>query len=129
TRGEVAFFLNLPEVSAASSFDFNFSEGLAAWPGTDGRLGFLDKTGSFVIPPTFAQVIAFSEGVAAVSLDNEGEGSAWGYINAGGAWVIEPQFGYARAFQHGLAEVNLETRPAYRQGYIDHSGKVIWQAP
>jgi hypothetical protein len=80
-----------------------------------------------VIPPEFEQVMPFSEGLAAVTMD--AQDGAWGYIDTSGAWIIEPQFGHAKAFAHGLAEVNLETRPGYRLGYIDRSGKVIWQTP
>jgi hypothetical protein len=68
----------------------------------DGKHGFIDLTGRFVIPPTFDFAWQFSEGRA----------SAWqngraGFIDRNGKFVISPRFEYAKAFHEGLAEVQL----------------------
>ncbi len=68
----------------------------------DGKHGFIDLTGRFVIPPTFDFAWQFSEGLA----------SAWqngraGFIDRNGKFVISPRFEYAKVFHEGLAEVQL----------------------
>lgn len=68
----------------------------------DGKHGFIDLTGRFVIPPTFDFAWQFSDGRA----------SAWqngraGFIDRNGKFVISPRFEYAKAFHEGLAEVQL----------------------
>ncbi len=47
---------------------------------TDGEnLGFIDFTGSFVVPPRFSRCNGFSEGLAAVCMDDR-----WGFIDRAG---------------------------------------------
>lgn len=50
-------------------------------------------------------------------------GKGWGYIDKHGAMVITPGFDFAGSFTGGLAEV----RKGDRHGYIDRSGKFIWE--
>jgi hypothetical protein len=123
TSGNVVFTVRPPQVEPASAADFSFSEGLAAWVGSDGRWGFIDRTGSFAIAPEFDEVTAFSEGLAAVCMDLQKD--TWGFIDKTGVWAIEPQFRHARPFSHGLALVVTGDK----QAYIDRSGKVVWKAP
>ena len=51
-------------------------------------------------------------------------GQGWGYIDRQGKMVIPPGFDYAGSFSGGLAEI----RKKERQGYIDTSGKVVWES-
>jgi hypothetical protein len=105
-----------------------FNEGLAIIEapcadaaGSESRRGYMDKTAKTVIPARYKLASAFSEGLAAV-------GDAWkqGYIDQTGAEVIPPQFRWAEEFQGGVARVHWESN---RWGYIDKTGKVIWQPP
>ena len=54
--------------------------------GEEQKWGFIDKAGKMVIPPQFANVNDFHEGLAAASV-----GDKWGYIDKTGKFVINPQ--------------------------------------
>lgn len=97
---------------------YPFSEGLARVV-DEGRLGFIDRTGAFVVEPVYESARAFSEGLAAVR-----EEGGWGYIDRTGAMVIEPRFAEAAAFSEGLAAVRL----GGLWGYVDASGEFVVDA-
>jgi hypothetical protein len=88
----------------------------------------VDKTGAMVIPPQFKYVGVFHEGLAAVSV-----GDKWGYIDKTGKFAINHQYDSASEFDNGIAEVGLKLARTdsmidkYQYGYIDRSGKYIWQ--
>jgi len=107
----------------------------------DGKYGFIDLTGSFVIPPIFTAAENFSEGMAAVYVGGRSfidssadlgtnktvqfinqENGKWGYIDRTGEIKIPPQFGYAKQFSEGLALVTLGEGMKGRAGYIDAHG-------
>lgn len=106
----------------------------------DGKYGFIDLTGSFVIPPIFTAARNFSEGMAAVSIGgrafiksytNRGEGPVqyissekdkWGYIDRTGEIKIPPQFGAAHEFSEGLALVALEDKSPSREEFLEVAG-------
>lgn len=83
-----------------------FSDGLAAVKVAHKGWGFIDRTGSLVIPPRFGSVSGFSEGLAAVLLDDK-----WGFINKTGTLVIESQFDWAGPFSEGVAVVQRSSKP------------------
>jgi len=100
----------------------------------DGKYGFIDINGSFVIPPTFTSALEFSEGLAAVYVGGQSliddhyidsKGGKWGYIDRAGEMKIAPQFGYADIFSEGLARVTLANGlegGLGEVGYIDVRG-------
>jgi hypothetical protein len=113
----------------------DFREGLA--PFGDGDIGFMDMSGSVVIPPKYRGIVegGISEGLIAVATR---DGHRWGYIDFTGEFKIEPRFGNVRPFQGGLAVVGLPsieafgpfddpsvTAPGVHYGVIDRSGKFI----
>ena len=59
-----------------------------------------------------------SESRAAFSKDR----NKWGCLDESGKVVIEPQFDNAGDFDSGLAQVEVQGR----LGYIDHTGKYVW---
>ncbi|MGI7157691.1 WG repeat-containing protein, partial [Campylobacter coli] len=61
-------------------------EGLAR-VGLNGKWGFIDKSGKFVIEPKFDSIWDFSEGLAKVGLNGK-----YGLIDKSGKIVIEPKF-------------------------------------
>ena len=67
-----------------------FPEGLAA-VSLNGRWGFIDLTGQFVIEPQFSFAENFANGVARVELDGQ-----YGYINRQGEFIwgpVKPLYG------------------------------------
>ena len=114
---------------------FPFSEGLAVAgkrvPNTNGRWGFIDETGKYVIEAKFVLVKPFSEGLAAVVFkENENAYRTVGYIDRTGRLVIPPQFSgeggvSERGFSEGLAAVKVYKDQADKWGYIDKSGKYV----
>ena len=103
-----------------------FSEGLAV-ASRDGKSGYIDKTGEFVIPPQFYDAKNFSEGLAAVSWDN---GQKRGFIDKTGKVVIQPQPFFMSFFKEGLVRIS-RTRAVpmadgtYMFGYMDRTGKIV----
>ncbi len=115
-------------------YGHSFHEGLAAIQIKD-KWGFMDKTGTLVIPPQFIDVGDFSEGLAAVELpiDQDKEtpckmddtssytvAKKFGYINHTGKLVIPPQWEYASPFVAGWASVSA----CYKASFIDKTGRV-----
>lgn len=69
----------------------------------DGKYGFLDTQGEWVIPPQYEEALAFSEGLAAVCLNGN-----YGYIDLKGNVKIPMQYSGAMPFGEGLAAVRVE---------------------
>ena len=69
-----------------------FSDGLAPVQTEDG-LGYIDSTGTLVVPAVYAFTMPFRDGLAKVSFSpdtEEGPPLEFGYIDTSGAWVWEP---------------------------------------
>jgi hypothetical protein len=129
-----------------------FSEGLVpAIIGERREFGYVNKKGETVIRPQFKEAGDFSDGLAAVQIqegtfgyiDKAGKfvipprfdgakkfsegfapvaiGSMWGFISINGRLVIEPQFTNALPFAVGLAVVGV----GLEDGYMNKSGKVV----
>ena len=119
--------------------------------GDNGKYGYVDENGIFVIEPKFDRVyFSFDEGLASVYINNkcgfidkngnfviepkfddacnfsEGLAMAWindkcGFIDKNGKFVIEPKFDEIRDFSEELANVKIDEK----WGYIDKSGKFV----
>ncbi len=68
--------------------------------GQEGKWGFVDPEGSFVIEPEFDLAGRFIRGLAPVQ-----KGERWGYIKPDGEYHLEPQYLMADEFAEGLAAV------------------------
>lgn len=66
-----------------------FSEGVAAVKGVDGKWGYIDKTGTVVLPAQFDDAAIFVNEHAVVS-----QGGKWGIIDKIGEYALEPRFDY-----------------------------------
>lgn len=88
----------------------------------NGKKGFIDKTGKVVIAPKFIAVENFSEGLAAVKIEDR-----WGYIDKTGETIISPNFGASYEFSEGVA-VNILNeffdRSRNRWILLDKSGNI-----
>lgn len=65
-------------------FAQNFSEGLAPI-NTKSNIGYIDKTGNFIIRPLFGYANDFHSGIASVTVNGY-----WGLINKKGEFIIKP---------------------------------------
>lgn len=83
------------------------------------RIGFIDSSGEFVVPFKYRCARDFSEGRAAVMLEEE-----WGFIDSSGGEVISPQFDAAYYFAEGIAPVEIGDT---RKLVIDLSGNVLFE--
>lgn len=94
-----------------------FSDGLAAVQ-IDGKYGFIDTEGEFILQPTWEKATFFSCGLCSASEENK-----WGYIDRQGNWVIAPQFDGAYRFQREYDRAIVEKNG--KQFLIDKTGKQI----
>jgi hypothetical protein len=87
----------------------------SGWPG---QCGFIDKTGTRVIPLRFSRVRSFREGLAYAV-----KGKISGFINKSGEWVINSEDGkeFTGDFSEGLAIFCKSEK----EGCIDKKGNVI----
>jgi FG-GAP-like repeat/WG containing repeat len=134
TSGKVVITPQYPEASA-------FSEGLAAiCTGDCGpkatkphSRGYIDRDGKVVIPTQFGAASNFSEGLAQVCVGSceyvEGSGynGKFGFIDRSGRFVINPQYDNVLDFKNGFAKVFIGNGTESKSGYIDKTGKTIWQ--
>jgi len=109
------------KIRLKAEFAGAFSEGLARFEiiKPDGYLycGYLDKSGKPAIQATFGGCEDFSDGLALVLLDGNEKGDV----------VLNPLNFQVRSFRNGLAVVEDAAMAGPGFGYIDKTGKTIWQ--
>ncbi len=100
----------------------------------NGKWGFLNSSGSFVIAPQFDWVSHFSEGLAAVMV-----GKKFGFIDESGHLVIKALYRDAGDFSEGLARVKIGGATVRPEGstltkgsdnkwqFIDKSGNTVFK--
>jgi hypothetical protein len=97
----------------------------------DGKWGYIDRKGDWVIEPRFDAVSPFSQGLAAVMLLQDYDGisdfETKGYVDRTGAIVVPLQYSEASEFSGGIARVVFRDAQSGAPSYIDKTGKVIWQ--
>lgn len=101
-------------------FEFvdSFADGLAIFK-QNGQYGFIDEQGEIVIPPKYAGVWRFSEGLAPADSDGDGY---YGYIDTLGNPVIEEEYYDYSSFSEGRAVVIIDGFPVV----INRNGDVIY---
>ena len=72
-----------------------------------GRVGYINHAGDFVISPGFAQGDRFSDGLAAVTLHQDGP---IGFINEKGVMIIGAQFTEVCPFLDRLSMVRVASK-------------------
>jgi len=100
----------------------------------DGKWGFRNPSGTFVIAPQFDWVSRFSEGLAAVMVGNK-----YGFIDETGRIVIKTRYTEAGDFSEGLVRVRMGGSTVYPTGasltnrkdnnwqYIDKLGNTVFK--
>jgi hypothetical protein len=79
----------------------------------------MDTSGRVVIPAKFSRVRNYSEGLAAVEVNQK-----WGYINKTGRFVIRPRFDSVMDFHEGLAVMGSRHKNALAHG-MAAAGRLI----
>ena len=92
-----------------------FSEGLAGVL-VEGKVGFIDKTGSLVIPAKYNGLGYFHEGLVGVMTNGK-----WGYIDKMDNIVIPAKYEDSRLFCEGLAGVKINGM----WGFIDKMDNLV----
>lgn len=83
---------------------------------------FINKKGEIVVDfNTYAKMQSFSDGLAAVNVENDNK-DVWGYINTKGEVVIAPTYGHAYSFSDGVAIVGKNDK----EFVIDTKGEVVF---
>ena len=112
---EIVFQIE-PQYEDASAF----SEGLAAVQ-HQGKWGYINQSGEYVIDLLFLRVAGFSEGMAAVW-----DGNRWGYVDQAGNIVVDLQYSGVRTYREGLTWVCQDGKDG-KWGMMDKFGKMILQ--
>ncbi len=87
----------------------------------DGRSGYIDASGKWVLPPIYEGAGTFREGLASVKV-----GGKWGFINRSGKLVIKPKYEMTFGFTDGLALVTIKnSRGQKRDGFINGKGRMV----
>ena len=103
-----------PDSSSDGNGSLKENDQLIAWSNlrnkenVNGKYGFVDENGNWIIEPQFGFADKFSEGLAAVKVAKK-----WGYIRPDGTWAIKPQFDDVNAFSQGLASVKVDGKYGY----------------
>jgi hypothetical protein len=84
--------------------------------------GYIDTSGKTIIPVQYSNAKSFSEGLAAIQVDER-----WGSIDRNGGFAIAPVFIEAYEFSEGLAAVRVQDSTVsdqrrWRYGYVDRAG-------
>lgn len=87
--------------------------------------GFVDLSGKLVVPARFAAARLFTEGRAAVRIED----GKWGYIDRGGNIAIEPRFLAAGYFHGGRASVREGPAGPLTVPLVDMGRAVIGDDP
>jgi hypothetical protein len=83
------------------------------------RWGYVDRSGTLVVPAGYDQVEPFSEGRAAVR-----RGRHWGFIDEMGVEIVPPHYLSAGPYREGRAAVTMRSALWPMVGYLDRSGAV-----
>lgn len=97
---------------ALSAQNLTAFESIAKW-------GYKNSSGKVVIPAKYDYAEDFSEGFAAVGLQNLGGRITMGFINTVGKAITPMKYEYVEKFSEGLALVKLNDK----YGFIDKTGK------
>ncbi|GAB4395969.1 MAG: hypothetical protein OHK0053_08090 [Microscillaceae bacterium] len=86
------------------------------------QMTFIDRTGKEITPPKFIGVSNFSDGLAAVSIFDEVNGTApFGFIDKTGQIVVPLKYDQVHDFHEGRAAVNVNGK----WGFIDAKGNLV----
>lgn len=111
-----SFSDGIAKVSTLSSRYYRILEPMYDFYGRLLKIGYINKSGTLVIPAIYDDGLDYSEGLIAVKSKSE-----WGYINNAGAIIIPMKYDKTYGFTESLASVCLNDR----WGFINKDGKVV----
>jgi hypothetical protein len=95
----------------------------------DGKVGFIDRTGNFVIPPVFDKAWSFTRGFGRTAAERDG---VFGVIDKTGSWVFQTNYQQvysAIAFgTNGYPVFGWHFKKADRWGLLDLDGRMVLDA-
>lgn len=86
----------------------------------EGKWGFVNDKGEWVVKAKYDEVKPFSEDLAAVRKKDK-----WGFIFESGKWAIKPRFSKVTSFSEGKAGVVWLKKSNGLWGFIDRQGLPI----
>lgn len=89
--------------------------------GSDGRAGLMRSTGEILLEPKYNGIDPFSDGFAAVQIEDDGPGVKSAFIDTTGRFVFDKTFGFITNFSEGYAAVEVNGK----WGFIDRTGKQV----
>lgn len=110
-------FIPLPDGTKQAAYSPSFHDGLLrVQSSADGKYGYINGKGEFVIPCEYVDAADFNNGIARVK-----KFWGWGYIDKTGNPIISFDYDEAEDFVNGLAKVQKENNIIF----IDTTGKEI----
>lgn len=91
----------------------------------NGKGGYINYSGKFVIPPSFDYVADFSENLATIGMRTNHSDISYGVIDNKGRVVVKPIYTGVSEFSEGIAYVNTGIGRNRKMGYITKTGKVL----
>ncbi|MGZ8845869.1 MAG: WG repeat-containing protein [Pyrinomonadaceae bacterium] len=85
-----------------------------------GKFGYIDEMGRVMIKPQFDRAYPFTEGLAAVSIENKS-----GFIDTSGKVVVPLQYHATFPFSDGVAAVLTVEGTGYPCAYINHANEFV----
>lgn len=87
--------------------------------GSDGRAGFMKRSGEIVLEPKYNGIEPLYDDFAAVQIEGDDLGVKSAFIDTTGSFVFGKTFGFIRSFSEGYAAVEVNGK----WGFIDRTGK------
>lgn len=107
-----------PQFKSARDFG---EEGYAIVRQEKDRMGVIDRTGAYAVPPVWERVRAVRDGYAVVCEREDGWGRyKFGIVDLTGRVVIEPKYDYLEPPSEGLI---VAGRQGYHMGYLNLEGE------
>lgn len=105
--------LLMEEWGIIPKFDYAepFVDGIALVE-VNGKYGYIDESGKYIVYPKFDNARSFCEGMAVVS-----SGGVWGVIDKKGKWILPPLYTEIKDYSEGLAA--FYSSLAEKWGFMD----------
>jgi hypothetical protein len=159
-EGRTAYFDLAGKIALPFSNEFdsygNFTEGLARVRTKEGKWGFINKTGTLAIQPSFHFAEEFSDGMAVVRNDKDlhgaidkkgqpvipyqfnvltnfengyacfGDASIWGLVDKQGTIILPQEYVFIDKVKDGKVRVQVQEGEDFKEGIYTIGGTIEW---